>query len=106
TGECFGDFLGNVEPYDRRSPVEELGGAGSSDSGGGAGDQGHLAGHRWRSSPTPQLGLFQVPVLDVEQLSFTQGPISAQVVFGMLEDGDRVVIYVGGDVGVSGAPSG
>ena len=52
-----------------------------------------------------QFGLFEVPVLDIEDVLRFQGDVPTEVVFGTFQGGHRVLVDVEGDVGLVHGPT-
>ena len=79
---------------------------GTPDARRGAGHQRHLTGQGSRRTGTSELGLLELPVLDVEQIGLAERHVAAQR-FGGTDHVDRVEVDVRGDVAVDRpAPSG
>ncbi len=73
-----GDGGIDVEPDDRRAARQQRIHAGLADAGGGAGHQRDFAGEHRRLAAALELGLFQVPVLDVENVLRRQRLLAAE----------------------------
>ncbi len=75
-----------------------------SDTGRAAGDERDFSGERGRFPGQFELGLFELPVLDIENVPGAQGPVAAQGM-GPQYDLDGVFVDLGGDRCVFGASS-
>ena len=85
-----------VQAHHRGALLQQELRAGAADSRGRSGDQGDLAGE-WRPGAlSGELGLLQVPVLDVEDVLGGEGAVATQVA-GVEDDLDGVPVDVRGD---------
>ncbi len=92
-------------PTTARAPAQERLDTGASDPGRGARHQGHLAGKDGRRATPAELRLFQVPVLDLEDVSCRKGLPPAER-RGPQYDIDRVPVDLGRDRSLTGRGSG
>ena len=82
-----------VQRDDRRTSAQEGIDAGAADSGGRARYEHDFAGERGRGSGPVQLGLLEIPVLDLEQVALAHSAPAAQRL-GAQNDVNRMVVEV------------
>ena len=80
-----GDFWVYVQCDDGRARLEKLLAGGAANAASGTGDEGNLAAKRWGTCLLAKFGLLELPVLDVEDVSWGKGFPAAEG-FGKLHD--------------------